>query len=146
MHTRIEYQKVAPDAVKTLLGFEGYINKSDLEKPLLELVRLRASQINGCAYCVDMHCADALKAGESERRLNSVVVWRESTFFTERERAALGWTEAVTLLPKTGASDDVYEEVRKHFSEKDLVDLTMAIIAINSWNRFAVSFRMKAKA
>lgn len=141
MSSRIDYLKVAPEAVKAMVVFEGYINKCGLEKPLVELVKLRASQINGCAYCVDMHCSDALKAGESERRLNAVVVWRESTFFTKRERAALAWTEAVTLLSQTGAPDDIYQEVLENFNEKEAVDLTMAIIGINGWNRLAVSFR-----
>lgn len=124
---------------------EGYVNKSGLEKSLLELIKLRASQINGCAYCVDVHVADARKIGESERRLHSVVVWKESPFFTDRERAAFAWTEALTLLSETHAPEEVYQEVLKYFSEKETVDLTMAIIAINGWNRLAVSFRKLPK-
>lgn len=145
MKERIDYYHVAPDAVKSMLPLEGYVNKSGLEKSLLELVKLRASQINGCAYCVDVHVADAHKAGETERRLHAVVVWKESPFFTARERAALAWTEALTLLPETHAPEDTYQEVLKHFSEKETVDLTMAIIAINGWNRLAVSFRKQPK-
>jgi AhpD family alkylhydroperoxidase len=141
MTSRINYYKTSPEAVNALLGLERYINNSGLEKSLLNLVKLRASQINGCGYCVDIHTTDARKAGESERRLYAVAVWRETPFFTERERAALAWTEAVTLLPATQAPDDVYQEVLHYFSEKETVDLTMAIITINSWNRLAVSFR-----
>ncbi|KTD23484.1 putative Carboxymuconolactone decarboxylase [Legionella lansingensis] len=138
---RIDYNKLAPDAVKAILNLEGYVNKCGLEKSLLELVKLRASQINSCAYCVDMHTAEARKKGESERRLHAVVVWKESPFFTDRERAALAWTEAVTLLSETHAPDDIYKEVSKYFSEKETIELTMSIITINSWNRLAVSFR-----
>lgn len=141
MSSRIDYYKVAPDVVKTIYNLDLYISKSGLEKSLIELVKLRASQINDCAYCVDIHCSDARKAGESERRLYAVAVWQESPFFTPRERAALAWTEAVTLLSETHAPDDIYKEVLNHFSEKETVDLTLAIIAINSWNRLAVSFR-----
>jgi AhpD family alkylhydroperoxidase len=138
---RLDYNKLAPDAVKAILALENYVNKSGLEKSLLELIKLRSSQINGCAYCIDVHTADARKAGESERRLHAVVVWRETLFFTDRERAALAWTEAVTLLSETHAPEEVYQEVLKYFSEKEVIDLTMAIITINSWNRLAVSFR-----
>jgi AhpD family alkylhydroperoxidase len=141
MSMRLDYNKLAPDAVKAILALENYVNKSGLEKSLLELVKLRSSQINGCAYCIDVHTADARKAGESERRLHAVVAWRETPFFTDRERAALAWTEAVTLLSETHAPEEVYQEVLKYFSEKEVIDLTMAIITINSWNRLAVSFR-----
>lgn len=141
MSSRINYNKVSPEAVKAMIGLENFVNKSGLERSLLDLVRLRASQINGCAYCVDTHCADARKNGESERRLYAVAVWSEAPFFTERERAALAWTEAVTLLSETHAPDDIYQEVIKHFNQKETVDLTLAIITINGWNRLAVSFR-----
>lgn len=141
MSSRIDYYKVAPDAVKAMMSLEGYVNKCGLEKLLLELVKLRASQINGCEYCVKVHSADARKAGESEERINAVATWRDSSVFNEREQAALAWTEAVTLLPETHAPDDIYQEVLKHFNEKETVDLTIAIITINSWNRLAVSFR-----
>jgi AhpD family alkylhydroperoxidase len=138
---RIDYNKLAPDAVKALLTMEAYVNKTALEKSLLNLIKLRASQINGCAYCVDVHTTDAKKEGESERRLHAVVVWRESSFFTDKERAALAWTEAVTLLSETHAPDNVYLDVTKYFNEQETIDLTMAIITINSWNRLSVSFR-----
>lgn len=141
MHTRIDFYKSAPDAIKAMLGVEKYVTSCGLESSLLNLVKLRASQINGCAYCVDMHSAEAVKEGDSERRIHSVVVWRESPFFNTRERAALAWTEAVTLLSESHVPDDIYNEVLTCFHEKELVDLTMAIIAINSWNRLAVSFR-----
>src|SRR5262249_43367705 len=123
---------------------ERYIRQCGLEPSLLELVKLRASQINGCAYCVDMHTKDARARGETEQRLYAVVVWRETPFFTERERAALAWTEAVTLVNRDQAPDEVYELAREHFTEKELVDLTMALIAINGWNRLAISFRAVA--
>ncbi|MFC3908043.1 carboxymuconolactone decarboxylase family protein [Legionella dresdenensis] len=140
-NSRVDFYKTSPDAIKAMMGLEGYVNRCSLDKKLLELIKLRVSQINGCVFCVDMHCADALKAGESQRRLNAVAVWQEAPFFTEPERAALAWAEAVTLLSETHVPDDVYEEVLKHFSEKEAVDLTMAVIAINGWNRLAVSFR-----
>jgi AhpD family alkylhydroperoxidase len=120
---------------------QQYVDHCSLEKQLLELAKLRASQINGCAYCVDMHSKDLRALGETEQRLYAVVVWREAPFFSNRERAALAWTEAVTLVSETGVPDNVYENARSQFSEKELVDLTMAIIAINGWNRLAVSFR-----
>lgn len=145
MSARIDYDKIAPDAIKALLGLQKFVNNSGLEESLLNLVMLRASQINGCGYCVDLHCADARKNGETERRLQAVCVWQETPFFTDRERAALKWAEAVTLLSESHAPDDIYQEMRKHFDEKSAVDLTMAIIAINSWNRLAVSFRKSPK-
>ncbi len=144
MKERIEYTKVVPEGYRALLGLERYVRQCGLESSLLELVRLRASQINGCAFCVDMHTKDARAAGESEQRLYAVTVWHEAPFFTEQERAALGWTEVVTLLPTSRVPDDVYAQARRHFSEKELSDLTLAIIAINGWNRLAVSFRKLA--
>lgn len=144
MGSRINYQQSAPGAVHALLNVENYVRQSGLEKPLLELVRLRASQINGCAYCVDMHTKDARAAGESEQRLYAVSVWRDTPFFTERERAALAWTEAVTQVSESHVPDDIYQLARQQFNEKELVNLTMAIIAINSWNRLSVSFRAEA--
>lgn len=141
MTSRIDYYKTSPDAVHALMGMEHYVNQSSLDKGLLNLVKLRASQINGCAYCVDLHSSDALKAGESERRLHTVSVWHESPFFSEKERAAFAWTEAVTLLSETHAPDETYLEVLRNFTEKESVELTMAIITINAWNRIAVSFR-----
>jgi len=122
-------------------GLEEYLRTTDLEPRLLELVRMRASLINGCAYCVDMHSKDARACGETEQRLYAVSVWRETPFFSDRERAALAWTEAVTLIGEGHVTDEVYEEVRQHFNEKELVELTLAVVAINGWNRFALAFR-----
>ena len=141
MQPRLDYAKVAPGAREAMYAVERYVRECGLERRLLELVKLRASQINGCAYCVDMHTKDARAHGETEQRLYAVVVWREAPFFTERERAALAWTEAVTLVSQEQVPDDVFEIARKEFSDKELVDLTMAVIAINGWNRLAISFR-----
>ena len=141
MQSRMEYAKVAPGALTVMLGLETYVRQCGLEQPLLELVKVRASQINGCAYCVDMHTKDARAGGETEQRLSAVIVWEETPFFTERERAALAWTEAVTLVGKDHVPDEVYQQARRSFGEKELVDLTLAIIAINGWNRLAISFR-----
>src|SRR5580693_10810670 len=141
MQTRLDFYKAKPSAIKALLAVEERIGKSALEKSLTELVRLRASQINGCAYCVDMHTTDARKGGETDRRLATVVVWRETPFFTDRERAALEWTEAVTLVSHDHVPDAVWEAMHPHFSEAELVDLTLLVSAINAWNRFAISFR-----
>jgi AhpD family alkylhydroperoxidase len=138
---RINFGKVAPEAVAAMRGLERYVRQSGLEPGLLELVRLRASQINGCAYCIDMHTQDARAEGETEQRLYALSVWRETPFYSERERAALAWTEAVTLVGQTHVPDDVYEQARKQFPEKELVDLTMAVISINAWNRLAIPFR-----
>jgi len=141
MSIRIDYDKVAPAAARAMLGVEQYVRSSGLEGALIELVKLRASYLNGCAYCVDMHTKDARAAGESEQRLYAVPVWRETPFFTPRERAALAWTEVVTELGRTAVPDEAYEAARAEFSEQELVDLTMAVVAINGWNRLAVSFR-----
>ncbi|ABA52861.1 alkylhydroperoxidase [Burkholderia pseudomallei] len=141
MQTRLDYRKANPHALNAMLALEERIAQSGLEPTLIELVRLRASQINGCAYCVDMHTRDARKHGETERRLATVVVWREAPFFTDRECAALEWTEAVTLVAHDHVPDAVWEAVRPHFTDAELVDLTLAIVTINGWNRFAVSFR-----
>ena len=140
MEPRIEYGKVAPGAVEAMHCLEDYVHGSDLEPSLIELVKLRASQLNGCAYCLDMHAKDARAAGETEQRIYALTAWRETPFYSERERAALDWAEAVTLLPSGPVSDAVYEHARQHFTEKELVDLTMAVIAINGWNRLAVAF------
>jgi AhpD family alkylhydroperoxidase len=141
---RLAYTAVAPGALEAMHAVEKYVRQCGLEPSLLELVKLRASQLNGCAYCVDMHTKDARALGESEQRLYAVVVWRDAPFFTERERAALAWTEAVTLVSRDHIPDDVYEQARANFSEKELVDLTMALIAINGWNRLAIGFRAVA--
>lgn len=141
MEPRIDYRKIAPGAISAMSGLENYVLNSGLEPALLELIKLRASQMNGCGYCVDMHTKDARARGESEQRLYAIVVWRETPFFTERERAALAWTEAVTQVSNEHVSDELYEFAHRHFNDKELVDLTLAIIAINGWNRLAISFR-----
>ena len=144
MQQRIDYRHVAPNAVAAMLQLEQYVRQSGLESKLLDLVKTRASLINGCAYCVDMHTKDARARGETEQRLYALPVWRETPFYTDRERAALAWTEAVTLVATCPVDDDVYEGARHHFSETKLVDLTMAVIAINGWNRLSVPFRTVA--
>jgi AhpD family alkylhydroperoxidase len=140
MEPRISYGKVAPGATGAMGALEAYVRESGLEKSLLELVKIRASQINGCAYCLDMHTKDARAAGETEQRIYTLSAWRETPFFSEREQAALLWTETLTRLSQNDVPDDVYEEVRAQFSEEELVNLTMAIIAINGWNRLSVGF------
>lgn len=144
MAPRIEYGRIAPAGISRMRDLEKYVRQCGLETSLLELVRLRASQLNGCAYCVDMHTKDARAEGETEQRLYAVSVWEETPFFSERERAALAWTEAVTRIGESHVPDALYQSVRRHFTEKELVDLTLAIIAINGWNRLAVSFRAVA--
>ena len=141
---RIKYPEVAPDGLKAMLGLEQYARNSGLEHALLELVKTRASQINGCASCLDMHTKDARAAGETEQRLYTLSAWAETPFFTERERAALAWTEAVTRVAESQVPDAVYAQARRHFSEKELVDLTLAIVAINGWNRVNIAFRTVA--
>ena len=144
MEPRISYWKVDNEGIRKLREVESYIHHCGLEPALLELVRLRASQINGCAYCIDMHTKDARAAGETEQRLYVLSAWHEAPFYTDRERAALAWTEALTLISETEIDDELYDSIRLHFSENELVDLTLAITAINSWNRFAISFRSPA--
>ena len=141
MEKRLDYWKVAAEGYRALVGVDRYVNNSSIEKPLLELVKLRASQINGCAYCIDMHWKDARLAGETEQRLYSLSAWREAPFYTDRERAALAWTEALTLISETHAPDETYAEVRAHFSEQETVDLSLAIATINAWNRLSISMR-----
>jgi AhpD family alkylhydroperoxidase len=144
MTRRIDYVKIAPDAFRALMGMQQYVNSSGLESSLLELVKLRASYMNGCGYCVDMHTKDARAAGETEQRLYAVVVWRDTPFFTDRERAALAWTEAVTDQRRGDAADAVFDDVRAQFDETELVKLTMAVVTINSWNRLNVCFHAEA--
>src|SRR5436305_7556657 len=141
MQPRINHSSVSPGALQAMFGLESYLKECGLEQSLLELVKLRASQINGCAYCIDMHSKDARALGETEQRLYALNAWRETPFYSERERAGLEWTEAVTLVSHTHVPDEVYEQVRKHFGEKELLDLTLAVVAINSWNRLAISLR-----
>ncbi len=142
MQRRLNYVKTSPATYQALLGLQGTVDQSGIEKPLLELIKIRASQINKCAFCLHMHTRDARKGGESEERIYLLEAWRESPLYTERERAALAWTEALTLLPETGAPDDVYAQVAAQFSEPEIVSLTLAIGAINLWNRFGVGFRL----
>lgn len=141
MQARIANDKVSPEGARAMWELENYVRHCGLEPALLELVKLRASQINGCAYCIDMHTKDARAGGETEQRLYTVSAWRETPFYSERERAALAWTEAVTKVADTGVPDDVYELARRHFDEKGLVDLTLAVVVINGWNRLSISFR-----
>jgi AhpD family alkylhydroperoxidase len=141
MKPRIDYRKAAPQAFKAMLDLEAGVHRGGLEKPLIELVKMRASQINGCGYCLDMHSKDARAAGETEQRLYVLPAWREAPFYSARERAALAWTEAVTLVATNDLPDALYAQVRAEFDEKSLVELTLAVIAINSWNRMAISFR-----
>jgi AhpD family alkylhydroperoxidase len=150
MKPRMNYFQAAPETIKALVALEEQIQASGLDKPLIELVKTRASQINGCAFCINMHTQDARKQGETEQRLYLLNAWRESPLYTDRERAALAWTEALTLIAETHAPDNLYEDVRAHFSEAETVNLTMLIGAINAWNRLAIAFRavhpVKAKA
>ncbi len=141
MKPRMNFQQAAPDTVKALIALETQIQSSGLEQSLIELVKTRASQINGCAYCINMHTQDARKHGETEQRLYLLNAWREAPAYTDRERAALAWTEAVTLISDTHAPDDLYDEVRAHFSDAETVNLTMLIATINAWNRLAIAFR-----
>ena len=141
MKPRMNYYQIAPEPIKTLLALENQIRGSGLEQSLIELVKIRASQINGCAFCIHMHTQDARKQGETEQRIYLLDAWREAPVYTDRERVALAWTEAVTLISETRAPDDVYNEVRAHFSETETVYLTMMIVAINAWNRVSISFR-----
>lgn len=141
MNARMNYGKAAPGAMAAMDALQTYVDDCGLEPILLELVKVRASQINGCAYCIDMHTLDARAIGETEQRLYALSAWRETPFFTDRERAALEWTEAVTLLSAAHVPDAVYDAVRPHFTDKELVDLTAAVVLINSWNRFSVAFR-----
>jgi AhpD family alkylhydroperoxidase len=146
MTPRLDFTKLAPEAYRAMASLEAYLAKSSLEKPLRELVKMRASQMNGCAYCLDMHWKDARAAGETEQRLYGLDAWEESPYYTDRERAALKWTEALTFISKGHAPDALYDSVRSHFSEKELADLTWAIATINAWNRMAIGLRAPAGA
>ncbi len=141
---RLKWSKTLPAAYNAMKGLQDFTDQSELEPELVELVKIRASQINGCAYCLDMHTKDAIAIGETGQRLHVLAAWREAPFYTPRERAALAWCEALTLLPQTAAPDNVYEEIEKVFNPKEIVELTFVIIAINSWNRLAVGFRSDA--
>jgi AhpD family alkylhydroperoxidase len=150
MKPRMNFYQAAPETIKALSALETQVQGSGLEQSLIELVKTRASQINGCAFCINMHTEDARKRSETEQRLYLLNAWRESPVYTDRERAALAWTEAVTLISQTHAPDEVYQEVRVHFSETETVNLTMLIATINAWNRLSIGFRavppIRAKA
>jgi AhpD family alkylhydroperoxidase len=141
MEPRIAYNKYSPNALHAMFALEKHLKSSTIEEKLLHLIKLRSSQINGCAYCIDMHSIDARAAGDTEQRLYALNAWRETPFFTPRERAALEWTEALTLISQNHAPDELYESVRKEFSENELVDLTYAVATINAWNRLAIAMR-----
>jgi AhpD family alkylhydroperoxidase len=141
MNTRLHFAKTAPGAYQAMDALETYLESCGLEEALIHLVKLRASQINGCAYCLDMHWKDLRAIGETEQRMYSLDAWRECPYYTERERAALAWTEAVTLITDGHVSDAVYDAVRPHFSEKELCDLTVVISTINAWNRLSIAAR-----
>jgi AhpD family alkylhydroperoxidase len=141
MNSRIEYAHASPDGMQALYQLENYVKQSGLEQGLLDLVKTRVSQINGCAYCLDMHTKDARSRGEVEQRLYALDAWRETPFFSERERAGLAWAETVTRVAESHVPDEAFKQARQHFTEKELVDLTLAIVAINGWNRLAIAFR-----
>ena len=143
MDTRFNYVNVAPGTYEAMRGLERYLRSSGLEEALVHLVKLRASQINGCAYCLDMHWKDLRALGETEQRLYSLDAWRECPYYTDRERAALAWTEAVTLITNGHVPDAVYDEARTQFGEKELADLTFAVATINAWNRLAIAARVE---
>ena len=138
---RLDYHQHGSGAYQAMAGLERFVRTCGLEHSLLELIKTRASQLNGCAYCIDMHTKDARAAGETEQRLYGLSAWRETPFYSDRERAALEWTEALTLISQNDVSDELYENTRQHFSEEELVNLTMAVVTINGWNRLAISFR-----
>ena len=142
MQARLNYGQTAPGVYDAMEGLEKYLGQCGMEEFLLHLIRLRASQINGCAYCLDMHWKDLRAIGENEQRLYSLDAWRECPYYTDRERAALAWTEAVTLIAQDHVPDAVYQEARSHFSEKELSDLTLAVAAINAWNRLSIAARI----
>lgn len=144
MVTRPRYSRVAPGVYRAMLQLEKYIENCGLETSLVRLVQTRASQINGCAFCLDMHTKDARAEGETEQRLYLLPAWREAPFYSERERAALEWTEAVTLVAESQVPDEVYERVQPHFTDEELANLTLAITNINAWNRLNVAFRTPA--
>ena len=144
MQARMEFWKIAPEPYKAMANLESVLSKGSIDAALRHMVKLRASQMNGCAYCIDMHWKDARAAGESEQRLYGLDAWRESSYYTDKERAALEWTEALTNISEGHAPDHVYDLVRSHFSEKELAELTWLIAAINAWNRVAISMRSVA--
>jgi len=144
MKTRIDFTRISMQSLKPLFALGAQVEASGLEHALLELVKMRSSQLNGCAYCLDMHSKDARAAGETEQRLYLLDAWRETSLYSERERAALAWTEAVTRVADGHVPDSVYDEASNHFTEDELVALTLAIVAVNGWNRLNIAFRMEA--
>ncbi|MHB1795197.1 MAG: carboxymuconolactone decarboxylase family protein [Acidobacteriaceae bacterium] len=142
MDARLDYTKASPEAFKAMVQLEGVVRRSGIDPKLLDLIKIRASQLNGCAYCIDMHTKDARFKGENEQRIYALDAWRETPFFTEKERAALAWTEALTNIQAGHAPDAVYQELSKNFSEEEQVNLTLAITTINAWNRLAIAFRV----
>lgn len=142
--TRLRYRLFARDSFEKLLEFQETISNSGLDEFLLELIKIRVSQINGCAFCLDMHIKDSLALGESQERINMLVVWRETNLFSEKEQAALAWAEAVTNIQTTNISDELYKLMKKNFSEKEIAYIDMAVVAINSWNRLAIPFRTES--
>ncbi len=141
MKARLDFRKASPQAEKAMMGLHMFVRNCGLDHSLMELIKLRASQLNGCAHCIDMHTKELRADGESEQKLYLLNAWRESPFYSDRERAALAWTEAVTLVADSQVPDDIYEEARKQFNEEELVNLTMALVAINGANRLNVAFR-----
>ena len=141
MERRFDYRRFSPEPLQAMMALEKYIASCGLDHKFVHLLKLRASQINGCAFCIDMHSIDARAEGETEQRLYALDAWRETPFFTDRERAALAWIEAITLVSQTHVPDPVYEEVKKHYSEKEIFDLTFVATTINAWNRIAISAR-----
>ena len=144
MEARLEYARKSPAGYRAYLALNQFVEECGLEPSLLELVKIRASQLNGCAFCLDMHTLDARAAGETEQRLHLLAAWREAPFYSDRERAALAWTEAVTLVRETRVPDDVFQEARRHVGVEELVNLTWAVVTINGWNRVAIAFRAQA--
>jgi AhpD family alkylhydroperoxidase len=138
---RLNWSRTSPEGIEAMLGLQQAVDHSGLDHKLLELVKIRASQINGCAYCLDMHTKDAIAIGEKEQRIHLLAAWRESPFYSPHERAALAWCEALTQISLSGAPDPIYDELEKLFSPKEIVELTLAIVAINGWNRLAVAFK-----
>lgn len=141
---RLDWAKTSPEALKAMMAVQGFTDKSSLDHKLIELIKVRASQINGCAYCLDMHTKDAIAIGESEQRLHVVAAWREAPFYSEQERAALAWCESLTEISSKGAPEKLFKDLQKHFTNEQIVELTLAIVVINGWNRLAVGFESEA--
>ncbi|MDT3697542.1 MAG: carboxymuconolactone decarboxylase family protein [Ignavibacterium sp.] len=141
---RLDWAKTSPEALKAMMAVQGFTDKSSLDHKLIELIKIRASQINGCAYCLDMHTKDAIAIGETEQRLHVLAAWREAPFYSEQERAALAWCESLTEISSKGAPEKQFSDLKKHFSNEQIVELTLAIVVINGWNRLAVGFESEA--